>query len=185
MDLARYRSLSFEPFKDEDLPRIYRWRNSPHVREFYQRKPPTWEGVREKYIPRLRPDSPTKCFLVSAGDCMGCIQTYRVADWPEYAATIGQRTGISVDLFIGEAGYVGKGWGPLILVRFLRDVAFPLFPEENTCWIAHDKLNHRAIGASRAAGFRYVRDFVEEGIQHELLLIEKQDVARIPDRLGT
>ena len=69
------------------------------------------------------------------------------------------------------------------LVRFLRDVAFHLFPKENTCWIAHDKLNHRALGASRAAGFRYVQDFVEEGIQQELLLIEKQDVAAISQTL--
>lgn len=184
MDFARYGSLSFEPLKEEYLRQIYGWRKAPHVREFYQRKPPTWEGVREKYIPRLQPDSPTKCFLVSAGDRMGCIQTYRMADWPEYAAAIGERTGIGIDLFIGEAGYVGKGWGPLILVKFLSDIAFPLFPEENTAGSPHDKLNHRALGASRAAGFRYVRDFVEEGVQQRLLLIEKQDVAGILDRLG-
>ncbi|HYL15892.1 MAG TPA: GNAT family N-acetyltransferase [Terriglobales bacterium] len=183
MESIRYRSLSFEPLKESDLAILYRWRSEPHVREFYQRKRPTWEGVRDKYIPRLRPDSPTKCFLVASGDPIGCIQTYRVMDWPEYAATIGERAGISVDLFIGEAAYIGKGWGPLILPKFLLDVAFSLFPEEKICWIAHDSLNHRALGASKAAGFSYVRDFVEEGIQHQLLRIEKEDAASLADRL--
>jgi aminoglycoside 6'-N-acetyltransferase len=184
MDLARYRSLTFEPLREEDLPIVYRWRNEPHVREFYQRKPLTWEDVNEKYIPRLHPDSPTKCFLVSAGDPIGCIQTYRVADWPDYAATLGERSGISIDLFIGEAGYIGKGLGPLILLKFLQEIAFPLFPEEQVCWIAHDKVNQRALGASRAAGFHFVRDFMEDGIQHELLIIEKREAAAIHSRLG-
>lgn len=51
-------------------------------------------------------------FLIRAGVPIGHIQTYRVCDWPEYAAIIGEVGGISLDLFIGDAQFVGRGWGP-------------------------------------------------------------------------
>jgi hypothetical protein len=117
--------------------------------------------------------------LSCVGPPIGYIQTYRVADHPEYAATIGEVEGISVDLFIGAADHLGIGWGRLILVKFLNEIAFPLFPEENVCWIYHEKLNQRALRASKAAGFRYVRDFVEDGIQKELLRLGKDECARL------
>ena len=38
MDQARYRELSFEQLKEQDLPLMYSWLQEPHVREFYHRK---------------------------------------------------------------------------------------------------------------------------------------------------
>jgi aminoglycoside 6'-N-acetyltransferase len=153
MDTVCYGSLSFRPLRERDLPTLYSWRQEPHVREFVQRQPPAWEEIRDKYLPRLNPDWPAKCFLSCVGSPIGYIQTYRIADWPEYATTIDEPAGIGVDLFIGDAGYVGKGWGRMILLKFLNDVAFPMFPAEEVCWIMHDKMNRRALRASRAAGF--------------------------------
>jgi hypothetical protein len=84
-----------------------------------------------------------------------------------------------MDLFIGEPDYVGKGWGRLIIVRFLNEIAFPMFPEEEVCWILHDKMNKRAIRASRAAGFRCVRDALDHQTLHEVLVVNKSEVARL------
>jgi len=178
LDPSRYRKLSFERLKEGDLPRVYSWLQAPHIREFYHRKPlPPWEQMRRHYFQRLHPDWPTKCFLSCVGKPIGYIQTYRVADYPEYAAMIGEAEGISVDLFIGEPTYLGSGWGRLILVKFLVEVAFPLFPQEDVCWIYHERLNQRAVRASRAAGFQYVRNFLEDGELKELLSLRKEDAA--------
>jgi len=38
MDPVRYRSLSFQPLKKQDLPLMYSWLQKPHVREFYHRR---------------------------------------------------------------------------------------------------------------------------------------------------
>jgi hypothetical protein len=73
----------------------------------------------------------------------------------------------------------------LSLLKFINDVAFPLFPRENVCWIYHDKLNHRALRASKAAGFQHVRDFVEDGSQKELLTLCKGESAKLADRMVT
>jgi aminoglycoside 6'-N-acetyltransferase len=186
MDRERYRTLRFEPLKEQDLPGIYSWLQAPHVREFYHPKPlPSWEETREKYRQRLGPNWPTKCFLIGVGRAIGYIQTYRVADYPDYAKTIGEAEGISIDLFIGDPQYVGNGWGRCILLKFINDVAFPLFPRENVCWIYHDKLNHRALRASRAVGFQYVRDFIEDGCERELLSLRKDESAKLANRMVT
>src|SRR5690349_12394191 len=103
MDFERYRILSFEPLKEQDLPAMYFWLQMPHVREFYHPKPlPPWPEIREKYLQRLDPNWPTKCFLIQTGGPFGYIQTYKVADYPEFGATIGEAEGISLDLFIGD-----------------------------------------------------------------------------------
>jgi aminoglycoside 6'-N-acetyltransferase len=117
--------------------------------------------------------SPTKAFIIHLGIPLGFIQAYRLRDWPEYAAEIGEPEGISLDLFIGELRFVGRGWGRVILLEFLLRVAFPTFPDEQHCWIAHDLRNDRARRASRGAGYKPVRTVVEAGSAKELLVLSR------------
>jgi len=175
--MAHYRDISFQPLREQDLPLLYTWLQEPHVREFYHRKGvSSWEETRQEYLRRLVPEWPTKCFLSCCdGRTVGYIQTYKVSDYPEYGALIGETAGISIDLFIGDTAYVGRGWGRLILLKFLNEVAFPLFPDEEVCWIYHEPSNQRALRASKAVGFQYVRDFLEEGDLKELLTIRKEE----------
>lgn len=184
MDPVRYRALRFEPLKEQDLAALYSWLQQPHVREFYHRKSvSSWDETCEHYLQRLKPGSPTKSFLGCVDAPIGYIQTYRVADYPEYAAAIGEIEGICVDLFIGDLQYLGRGWGRLMLLKFLNNVAFPLFPEEEVCWIYHEPLNRRALRASQAAGFRYVRDFLEEGDVKQLLTLRRDEAAALASRM--
>lgn len=182
MDLhpAHPRNLAFAPLSEEDLPLLYTWLRKPHIREFYHQKTvPPWEEMRADYLRRLHPLWPTRCFLARAGTAaIGYIQVYRVSDYPEYAALIGESHGISLDLFIGEPEFLGKGWGRLILSQFLHDIAFPLFPEEQVCWIYHDARNRRARHASMAAGFQPVRSFHEEGDLKELFFLHRAGFSR-------
>ena len=177
MDPARYRDLSFEALNEASLSLLYRWLQQPHIREFYHKKCiPSWEEMRAEYLQRLNPDWPTRCFLSYSNSIpMGYIQVYRVADYPEYAAMIGEDHGISLDLFIGDTDFMGNRWGRLMLLKFLTEVAFPRFHAEDVCWIYHDRLNHRALSASQAVGFRHVREFTEEGDRKELLVLGRDD----------
>lgn len=180
MDSARYRSVDFEPLKEGHLPLLYSWLGMPHIREFYHKKRvPSWEEMRAQYLQRLHPDWPTRCFISTVGSAVGHIQAYRVADYPEYGAMIQEGGGISIDLFIGEVGYLGSGWGRLILLKFLNEVAFPLFPAEEACWIYHDRENLRALRASKAVGFRHVRDFTEDGDLKELMVLRRDEAAAL------
>ena len=77
MDPHRYRSLTFEPLKEEDIPILYSWLQKTHVREFTTAS--SVNGIVREYLQRLDPDWPTKCFLSYAGLVpIGYVQVYRV-----------------------------------------------------------------------------------------------------------
>lgn len=168
-----YCDLRFDPLREQDLPLLFTWLQQPHVREFYQRDIPIWDEIRAQYLRALAPGSPTRRFIISADRPIGYIQAWRIADSPAYTASWGVTAGISLDLLIGEPAFVGRGWGRSILIRFLRKVAFPLFPQEELCWILHDHRNERAMRASKAAGFRHSHDIATHGWPHALLYLDK------------
>lgn len=172
-DSPDYAVISFEPLKREHIGRLCQWREQPHVREYYSPLPISREAALEKYLPRLDPASPTKAFVIRTTIPIGYIQAYRLCDWPEYAAIVGEIDGISVDLFVGEESYVGCGWGRRTLIKFLTEVAFPIFPDQRVCWMSHDLGNERARRAARAAGFQPVRTILEDGKSKELLVLTR------------
>ncbi len=157
--------VRFDPLREEDLPLLFGWLQEPHVREFYQRDVPVLDEIRAHYLK----DSPTRRFVISVGRHIGYIQAWRIADSHGYTAPWAVSTGISLDYLIGEPEFVGQGWGRRILAQFLNQVAFPLFPQEENCWILHDLRNERAMRASIAAGFRHSHDVTVHGHPHALL----------------
>jgi RimJ/RimL family protein N-acetyltransferase len=171
--------LRFDPLGEQDLPLLFAWLQQPHVREFYQRETPVWDEIRAQHLRTLAAGSPTRRFVISTDHPIGYIQAWRIADSPAYTAPWGVSGGISLDLLIGEPDAIGRGWGRLILIRFLHEVAFPLFPEEDLCWILHDCRNQRAMRASVAAGFRYSHDVMVHGFRHALLQLTKVEAANM------
>ena len=145
---------------------LFGWLQQPHVREFYQRDIPVWDEIRAQYLKAGR-------FVISTDRPIGFIQAWRIAESPGYTAPWGIAAGISLDLLIGEPAFVGQGWGRLILTRFLNEVAFPLFPQQDLCWIIHGHRNERAMRASIAAGFRHSHDVAIHGSPHALLQLTK------------
>jgi aminoglycoside 6'-N-acetyltransferase len=123
----------------------------------------------------VRGEDPTRCHLAldGAGRPFGYLQCYRNLDWPEWAEEIGVDGGLSIDLYIGEPAYVGAGYGRAMLGAYVREVAFALYPDETRCFIAHAQDNASALACSRSVGFRDVGDFVEDGVDMRLLLIER------------
>ena len=163
--------ITYRPLADDDLPLMATWLNRSHLRPFFQRTPISTEEVVAKYGSYIRRDEPTYASLALLGGApFGYLQCYRVADWPEFQATIAVDEGVSVDLFIGEGELIGKGVGRRMLAGYVDRVALPLHPGERTCWIGHELENIGARKCSTAAGFTPVREYDEEGRRYILMV---------------
>lgn len=153
-------NISFRKLKTEDLPLMQKWLNEPHVHAWYDKdKENSLEEVTRRYDPKIVGKEPTDCYLVYYEDSpLGYIQDYKVSDWPEFGDYVGYDDGHtkSIDLFIGEPSFMGKGLGSLMLKKFLKEVVF-LDPEITTCIIGPEPDNKRGIRAYEKAGFKYVK----------------------------
>ena len=116
--------IEFRSAEAADFPTLTVWLAERHVRKFYQKTPVTLRQVMLEYGPIIRGDEPTICHLATSdGKPFAYLQCYRNADYPEWGETIGVYDGISVDLFIGEPAYLGKGFGRTICSPLLRHAA--------------------------------------------------------------
>lgn len=157
-------AVGFRQMTPDDLLLMHRWLQTPHVLEWWWGGvAPSYEDVAEKYGPRIRGQEPTDPYLIlHAGQPVGYIQTYRIRDYPEYAAAVDMDEEASgVDLFIGEADYLHKGLGSHILRRFLRHIVFAP-GDVASCIIGPSAANAIAIRAYEKAGFRYLKTIPAE-----------------------
>ena len=154
--------FAFRPLEQTDSALLFRWLNASHMRRFYQSEPMSLEQVEEKYRTRIEGTEPAFCHvaLVDARP-IGVFQCYLNAAWPEYAEQINADEGVSVDLFIGEPEYLGRGLGKVLLNLYVKEVVLGLFPNVADCYICHEVNNEVAIRASAAAGFVMLREVVE------------------------
>lgn len=151
--------LRFRPLALADLPLLHRWLNDPAVGRWYGAGP-TYAAVERKYAPRVRGETPTAPYLILYGDQpIGYIQTYRIADYPAYARSIGAADDAGawgVDFLIGTDTYRGRGLGAAALRAFTRQIIFA-HPAATTCLIGPHPKNTVAIRAYQQSGFRFVR----------------------------
>ena len=170
--------VAFRPLAETDLDDLHAWLNRPHLTRFFQKRPISRAEVGAKFEPIIRREDTTHSHLAfDAGAPLGYLQCYRIVDNPEWAALIQAKEGIGVDLAIIDPAKLGRGFGRAMLVSYLSDVAFPLYPGESKCFIGHDLENEAAIACSRSVGFEYVRDFVEDGIPSGLFVRERDKTA--------
>ena len=103
-------------------------------------------------------EDPTDCFvIVEDGRDIGYIQSYVIADHPEYAELVDvEERAAGIDLFIGEPDRVHRGLGPPLLRQFLQDVVFAKYDVES-CIIGPSVKNTSAIRAYEKAGFSYFK----------------------------
>ena len=111
--------------------------------------------------------------IVVDGRPAGVIQTYLVADHPEWDELV--RVGpdaAGVDLFMGDPDLVGRGLGPEILTAFVREVVFAR-PATTAVVATVEERNRRSWRAFEKAGFRHVRDVEEDGLPHRLMRLDR------------
>jgi aminoglycoside 6'-N-acetyltransferase len=154
---------------------MYEWLRREHVRRWWDDNE-TYEDVLEHYLPGLEGAKPVDLYLILLdASPVGFIQTYLLADHPEYAQLVGLGAGVAgVDLFIGEEELIGKGLGVEVLRRFVDDVVF-VEPATTACIADPDVRNAASIRAFEKAGFRRVGEFFDpsDGERHALLRLDR------------
>jgi RimJ/RimL family protein N-acetyltransferase len=163
----RAESFSFARMTEDDLRLLHHWFEQPHVREFYHREPRTYDEVAASYRGKILGDVPTTPYIASlAGTAIGYLQTYRLADYPEYAAAIGAAgNAAGVDMLVGEPAYAHRGLGAPLLRQFLADIVWPT-TGATTCWIGPAVHNAIAIRCYARAGFVHARTVHIAGEDH-------------------
>jgi len=142
----------------EEYARIVAWRNSPHVREWWDPDDPllTLEAAIEELGPGRGGDGQTIfCIIELAGEPVGFIQFYPWDGEEAYLSEIGLRLpegSWGLDIFIGDPGLAGRGIGSLA-IRLLSD---HLFVEESATAVAliTEATNARSHAAYRHASMR-------------------------------
>lgn len=153
------KDITFKKLQLNDLTLLHKWLNLPHVHEFYDKdKENTVEAVEKRYAPKIKGEKPTDCyFVLSENKPVGYIQKYFVNDWPELGDYLDyDDETVSIDLFIGDPDFMGKGFGSLMISEFLSQVVFEI-PSVSTCMIGPEPGNKRAIKAYEKVGFRHVQ----------------------------
>jgi RimJ/RimL family protein N-acetyltransferase len=164
-------NIAFAPLREEDVPLVERWLQEEHVARWW--RDPVDETI-EKRRAGIQGRRPTRQFVIVVDDRpAGFIQTYRVADHPEWQELVQVGDGVAgVDLMLGEPDLVGRGLGPRVLSAFTRDVVF-VDPEIDAVVATVEEPNRRSWRAFENAGFRHVRDVQEDGLPHRLMRLDR------------
>jgi aminoglycoside 6'-N-acetyltransferase len=123
--------LVIRPVREEagDYESIVGWRNSPHVREWWDPDDPplTLAGLRDELDAQIPgDDTTTSCIIEHSGEPVGFIQFYPWDAEEEYLAEIGVTVppgSWGLDIFIGKSGLEGTGVGSRA-VKVLSDALF-------------------------------------------------------------
>ena len=152
--------IYFKKLQLEDLPLMNIWLNQSFVKEWYGRDDDSsLEAIEKKYLPRINGDQSTYCYIVYYENTpVSFIQTYKVSDEPDYAKHLDMDVeGLaSIDLFIGNEDFMGKGFGSLMMKKFLRDIVLKM-DDVRGCIIGPDPKNIRAIKSYEKVGFKYLK----------------------------
>lgn len=164
--------IEFRHLDDVDLPQIEAWLRREHVAEWW--RDPLEIAVEKRRAAIEGRRDVDHYVIVDDGRAIGMIQTYSVADHPQWGEAIGvEPEAAGVDLFIGELDAVGRGLGAAVLEQFAREVVFAR--SETTAAVATvEEANRRSWRAFEKAGFQHVRDVEEDGLPHRLMRLERR-----------
>jgi RimJ/RimL family protein N-acetyltransferase len=149
--------LAFRALARSDFPLLQRWLSEPHVDAWWH-EALDLAGLERKYGPRIDGSEPTHVFIIERESRpIGWIQWYRWSDYPKHAAQIeAEPNAAGIDLSIGEASELGKGFGSSAIREFIRNV---VGAEPGIAAIVADpeERNGRSCRAFEKAGFIAVR----------------------------
>jgi len=117
-------NITFKPLKEKDMSRFFAWVKKPHIAKWW--KSDTYEKFIEKYRPKTAVQNHVFPFIMYINEKpIGYIQYY-LADKVDngfWTKTHGQTAGtVGIDIIIGETDYIGKGFGPLFMKKFIEKI---------------------------------------------------------------
>jgi aminoglycoside 6'-N-acetyltransferase len=181
--IAREQTLVIRRMRPEhdDYERMVRWRNEPHVREWWDPDEPplSLEEAEREYGPQTQPDSAlTACVIEHDGHPVGYVQFYpwlaedtTALDIPPFDD---QTWGL--DIFVGEPELVGRDIGS----RSVDLVCRYLYGNRGASAVAlvAAKANRRALRAYEKAGFQSTASVLDtdtrDGLRVESWLMVRQ-----------
>jgi len=112
--------LELRALDRSEFPLLMRWLAAPHVGRWF-RRPADAAAVEAKYGPRVDGTAPIRmCLILVAGEPVGLIQGYRLADYPIWAGALGldEPNAGGIDYLIGEPEMCGRGVGSAAIRAF-------------------------------------------------------------------
>ncbi len=152
----------------DDLPRLHEWLSEPDTRHWFRNDDLTYDGVVAHYGPRIDGDEPVNCWIVQVGGReLGFLQSYRLADHPEYAEVC-VRAGADpaaggIDYLIATPADRDRGLGSAMIRTFVEEIAFAHEGWPQAC-SGPEPANVRSWRALEKAGFTFLAEIeTEEG----------------------
>jgi len=159
----------------DDLPLMHVWLGRPHIRRWWGPRG-SYEKVVSDFLPAIEGADPTDPYVVLLeGQPIGFVQTYLLADYPDYAASVGADEGAAgVDLFVADEGLTGQGLGGEILRGFVAQVVFGRSATTH-CTADPDVRNVASLRVFEKAGFRLVKTFFDAADRqtHALMRLDR------------
>lgn len=151
--------LTFRPMTRHDLPDMVSWQQTPHVRQWWVDNLADAAAAEAKYGPRIDGLHPVRVdVLIVDGAAAGFLQSYRTADYPDYAQTLGDTEAIAIDYALADPALVGQRIGTQAIWVYLRDVVLPRYPHAPRVLATPSIENMRSIRALLKAGFQRFED---------------------------
>ncbi|MDQ3618881.1 MAG: acetyltransferase [Actinomycetota bacterium] len=150
---------------DDDYSLMVEWRNSPHVRRWWDPDLPSWTiaTIKDLYQPDTALDAAsTACIIEYAGAPIGFVQFYRWSSYANNATDLGihfDDGSYSLDVFIGEPGQVHRGLGTSV-VAMLSDYLITEMGASSVS-LTTDVDNHPAQRCYEKAGFEKVKQILD------------------------
>jgi RimJ/RimL family protein N-acetyltransferase len=147
------RLIHFKPLAETDLKLLVTWLNKAHVKAWWDERL-TPEQIIENYRNRLN-DKVTLSFIIYfANRPIGFIQYYHAKQvgngwWPD-----AKEGTVGIDQYLGEEGYINKGYGTVIIKQFVRHLFTNALIKKIIVDV--DPQNLRAIRCYEKVGFKRV-----------------------------
>ncbi len=172
-------TLRVVPLLKEHIQLLYGWFNEPHVRLFYSLKSWTLDEVAKKFMPRISGETSLCPFIVMCDEtAIGYVQYYSLKNENSYRSVLPPEifdNAAGIDLFIGEADFLGKGLGSVIVRAVLEQHVWSYY---QYCVVDPDQRNTASLLMFERCGFRQhaivsTRDDLGQVVQYVLLVKSK------------
>lgn len=123
--------IKFEQLSPKHYELVQSWFNQTHVQKYYSLRAWSIADVEQKLSKYISTDSDINAYIMVIDSIsVGYIQSYPVKNhpWPkqDLADNI-TNNAAGIDFFIGEPNYLGKGYGNLIMMDFLKNYIWPFW----------------------------------------------------------
>lgn len=175
MDTFKFKKLDYK-----DLPLLHRWYNSKHVQTWYAKGPIGLDELSSKFFKCMSCQSLQSIFgyiVYWDKEPIGYIQYYSIKrhQWLDIDLSQYLENSAGIDIFIGEAQYLGKGFGGKIIRRFLTRHVYRKY---DFCFVDPMADNLAAIGCYKKCGFMEYGCILSDEKKPHLLLIKPKSLLK-------